>query len=588
VFPTPYSSPSDAEPGANADEGSRAPLAFAPSQVLVDHRPDGSTVVRSTEALRVAPSTLFAWLDRWAAERPDRAFVTEPRPEGQRTALTYAEAAAAVGQLATVLDARGIGHGDRVMITAPNSIEHLLWALAAMRCGAIYVPIAPHYVGPARDRAKLEGLLVRLQPRLVVCADREQLSRLPAGWQASTLQDLGESTGAGGSLGPPPVAGDVAKILLTSGSTGAPKAVPYSHGQMTAAMVMTTQVWTFVEDDPPVVLDWLPWNHAFGGTANLHLVLCAGGSLHIDHSIPSAATMGRTLAQVELLRPNIFFAVPATLDLLNDHLAADREAARSFFGSVRAIFSAGAALSPPTFESLRALSREAGSEVTLLSGWGGTETGPGATLVHRLDAQPGWVGGPLPGVELKLLPQDGKQHIGVRGPNVFAGYWDDPEATDAAFDSEGFYATGDAGRLVDPVRPELGLVFDGRLGDDFKLANGTWINYAGVRERLLTTLGGAAADVVVGIPDAPRLVALVWVREGATLDEDALASVLSRYNRESARPSDRLLALRPLASPPTEEELSPKGQLRARQVRELRRAEFQDLLCEKPREVSRN
>jgi feruloyl-CoA synthase len=374
-----------------------------------------------------------------------------------------------------------------------------------------------------------------------------------------------------------PDSGDVAKILLTSGSTGLPKAVPYPHRLMTTAMTMTLQVWPFAVEEPPVLLDWLPWNHAFGGTANLHLVLACGGTLHIDEGGPTAEGLALTLADVPRLRPNMFFAVPATLDLLRARLESNHAQALEFFSSVRVVFSAGAALSADTFHALRSLSEDCGNPVAILSGWGSTETGPGASMLHIADAGPGWIGTPLPGVDIKLNPEGSKYHACVRGPNVFPGYWG---ATDdkAVFDSEGYYRTGDAACLVDPDRPELGLRFDGRLADDFKLSNGTWVDYARVRADLLTLLNGSVVDLVIGIPDSPCLVALAWTADGEPLAPTLVEEVLKRYNAQVARPSDQVRALGTLVDPPSAREVSPKGQLRSAEVRRSRKAEFLSLL----------
>ncbi|WP_199435241.1 AMP-binding protein [Qaidamihabitans albus] len=538
---------------------------------------DGARVMRSRIPLGGVPDTIFSWLDRWAAERPDAAFVTEPVPKAQRRVLTYAAARAEVERLASDLALRGVAPGDRVVLAVPNSIRHLLWGLAVMRRGAVYVPMAPQYIGPGHDQDKLLGLLDMLDPALVVCPPG-RCPAVPARWASADLASLDASAGAASSVAVPPVPGPdaIAKILLTSGSTGLPKPVPYPHRLMTAAMVMTLQVWTFVHDEPPVLLDWLPWNHAFGGTANLHLVLASGGTLHIDAGGPSPSGVEATLADVAVLRPNLFFAVPATLDLVRQRLE-DDERSRTFFSSVRMIFSAGAALSADTYDALKRLADRCGYPVVITSGWGGTETGPGATLLQVTDGGPGWIGTPLPGVEVKLSPEAGKFHSLVRGPNVFSGYWG-PASRPDAFDTEGFYRTGDAVCLVDPARPELGLRFDGRLADDFKLANGTWVDYARVRTGFLEALEGRVVDLVVGLPDGPALAALAWTADGEPLPTSSVDEALARYNAAAPRPSERIVALGTLRTPPTAEEVGSKGQLRPTEVRRARRGEFDALL----------
>ncbi len=558
--------------------------------VEIEHRADGSMVLRSRAALDEAPHTIFEWLDRWAKIRPDRAFVTEPVPDAGRRVLTYADARREVERRAAHLVRRGVATGERVFLAARNSISHLLWGLAIMRAGAIYVPMAPQYVGPGHDRVKLRGLLTLLSPALVVCPTGPATSAVPSPWPATTLDALDDEVkdvpATAGPCPPVPDRDAVAKILLTSGSTGLPKPVPYSHRQMTTAMTMTLQVWPFAVADPPVLLDWLPWNHAFGGTANLHLVLACGGTLHIDAGGPTRAGLDTTLADVARVRPNLFFAVPAALDLLRVRLESDPECAAGFFSTIRMIFSAGAALSADTFHALRSLAEASNNPVVILSGWGSTETGPGATTLHIAGGGPGWIGTPLPGVEIKLSPEGGKHHASVRGPNVFAGYWGaaDPGA---AFDEEGYYRTGDAVRLVDPGRPELGLRFDGRLADDFKLANGTWVDYARVRAELLALFDGHVADLVIGLPDGPRLAGLAWTANGEPLPDPLVADVLDRYNARATRPSDRVHALGTFATPPSPQEISPKGQLRPAEVHRSRRAEFDVLFDTMMKRTSR-
>lgn len=559
-------------------------LRLAPARVAVDYLPDGSTLLTASAPLQQPPATLFTWLDHWADHWADvgaeRTWVTEVGPDGERTALGYRDARDTAQRLAAYLSSSGLRPGDRVVIALGNSIEHLLWSLAVMRAGAIYAALPPQYVGPHHDEAKLEALMTRVDPFVAICSDETQAARFPSGVPTRTSAWLLQEAENAPTSPPPtqPTTDSLAKLVFTSGSSGEPKVVPYRHGQMTAEITMTRQCWPFLDDQAPVLLDWLPWNHSFGGTVSLYLVLASGGTLHIDDGGPTPAGVRRTLEQVGALAPTIHFAVPSTLALIQAELAAHPELAACFFRSVRAIFTAGAALHASTFEALEQLARDAGHQVTMLSGWGNTEAGPGATIVHAPDARPGWIGLPMPGVQIKLVPEAGKLHLTVRGPNVFTGYWRDDAATEAAFDADGFFRTGDAGRLVDCDRPDRGLTFDGRIGDDFKLANGTWINYAQVRERLLGALAGQAADVVIGLPDATALVALVWPAEGARLDDSALQAALDRHNAACHRPSDRLCALAVLTSPPDGDEITPKNQLRPRHVREHRPLEFQALL----------
>ena len=335
--------------------------------------------------------------------------------------------------------------------------------------------------------------------------------------------------GAGGSLawrelltgpvGPPagralaPVSPDtVAKLLFTSGLTGEPKAVVTSQRMLCANQQSMSQVWPFLAEQPPVLLDWLPWSHTFGGSHNVGMVLHHGGSLYIDDGRPAPGLLDRTLRNLRDVAPTVYFNVPAGYSLLVPRLTADPALARLFFRDLRVVFYAAAALPQQIWDDLLALAGSAaGHPVAVTTSWGTTETAPAATSAHFRSGQSDCIGVPLPGVELKLAPADGKHEIRVRGANVTPGYYRRPDLTEAAFDDEGFYRTGDAGELIDPAAPDRGLRFAGRIAEDFKLGTGTWVNVAAVKSALLSACGGVLQDCVVTGHDRGYVAALSWL-----------------------------------------------------------------------------
>lgn len=547
---------------------------FTPPSVECRREPDGSVVLRSRVPLGRATPTILHWLRQYAAASPDTALLTVATDAGRRS-WTYAEAWEDVTRVAAALAARGVRAGHRVVVLGANSIEHLTVGLATMLAGGVAVPVAPQYAGPDAERDKLAGLLEMLEPALVWVETAAQAAVVTAAAVAHPPQVLvgraavtalartiDDTTARPRPEDLDPAA--PAKILLTSGSTGRPKPVAYSQTMMTTNLRMTFDVWPFLEDHPPVLVDWLPWNHAFGGNANLNLVLSRGGTLHVDEAGGRPERIRTTIANLRRFRPTFHGAVPAGFAALLPALEADAEFRGAFFSRLDVLFSAGAAMHPDVFRRLSALSAGVrGVPVPIVTGWGSTEVGPGATMVHARGVGPDCIGTPLPGVEIALRPVAGKHELLVRGPCVAAGYWRHPEQSRAAFTPDGWYRSGDAGELVDPAAPERGLRFAGRIADDFKLANGTWVDSSGIRASLLSRGGGRLRDVLVVGADRPASCVLVWPdnRVAEPFEEEDLRVLLSDHNREQARPSTRLLDGALLAPEPQGDEVSSKGQL---------------------------
>lgn len=540
------------------------PARFAEADVELLRLPDGVTELRSRLRPSDAPATTLHWLRQWAHSTPSATLLTEVAG-GVRVTLDYETAWARVVLAARALIAGGIGRGDRVAVIAQNSVDSFVTGHAVMLAGAVWVPIAPQYLGSGADPERIAAVLEVIDPALVVVPDTALHSGVPAGYrvEASSVADHASSPGRGTDsqdgiclLGRCR-AGDPAKLLLTSGSTGTPKAVIYTHRMLVSNVRATVDVWPFVSDHPPVLVDWLPWNHAFGGNANLNMVLLGGGTVHIDDAHGRPDALPRTIAAIREFSPTFHAAVPSTFQALIPVLESDAEFRTALFGRCDALFSAGAAMPVATFRRLRELSRTVReTPVPVLTGWGSTEVGPGATIVHTRDSEPGWVGSPLPGVAIRLVPVGDKLELRVRSSSVTPGYWGEPDRTAAVFDDDGFYRSGDAGRLVDPAHPELGLRFDGRIADDFKLANGSWVNVDRLRSSLLALAGNGVRDVVVAGPDRSHLVALFWATEGSAIDA---AAVLAAHNAGTSGQTNVVVAGTVLGADPDPDLLSPKG-----------------------------
>jgi feruloyl-CoA synthase len=541
---------------------------FPTPQVNARFLPGGEIRLASRIPASPRARTILDWLVRWAAQTPDAPFITEWVSEGaQRRPLSYGQAWHDSGRIAAGLLALQLRPGDRLIVLAPNGIGHMKIALAALRAGIVYVPIAPQYAAFGADAAKFAGVVEMIRPAAVYC---DAVESVPLAVGASRLIEgeagLDELVARNTDRADPDIAAldpqAPAKLLLTSGSTGTPKPVPYSHALMTDNLQATVDVWPFVTRGKPVLVDWLPWNHAFGGSNNVHLVLSQGGTLHVDESRGRPEAHARCLKNLRDLRPTFHGAVPAGWSALLPTIEADGSFREAFFGRLDAMFSAGAAMSADLFDRLsRASALVRGRPIPILTGWGATETGPGATLVHECDVWPGWIGTPVPGAEIRLVPHGDKYELRVRGPSVMPGYWERPDLTAKVFDEEGFYRTGDAGKLVDPNNPDLGLSFDGRLADDFKLANGSWVNVSRLRLELLRRADGALYDIVIVGADRPCVAALCWVAEPTVLDD-----LFAAHNLEHRSQTTRIGAFAALSPPPCAEtgELTAKGEINRR------------------------
>jgi feruloyl-CoA synthase len=506
---------------------------LAPPSAVREDRGDGSFVLRSPEALRPHVRCVGEWLEHWARETPEAPALAERGGGAGWRMLSWGEVRREVGQLAQGLLDLDLPPGAPVVVLSDNSVDHALLALAAMQVGRPACTVSSAYSRLGPDFSKIRGILQKLRPGLVYAADAAVYGAALRAADVDAVVVLGrgaeELPGARSldSLRKPETPDvmrafaairpeDHAKYLLTSGSTGHPKVVINSHRMLCANQQMIAQAWRFLEHEKPVLLDWLPWSHTFGGNHNFNLVLSHGGTLYIDDGRPMPGLLLSTLRNLRDVRANIHFNVPRGIDMLLPHLEKDEALARQFFGGLRAIFYAGAALTPSSWQRLQAVAAKVRDEpLWLTTSWGSTETAPAITSAHwRLDGA-GCIGGPLPGAEIKFVPNGQKLELRVRSPAVFPGYRDEPELTAAAFDEEGFYRIGDAGKLVDEAHPEKGVLFDGRVAEDFKLSSGTWVSVGTLRVKLVSALAPMVADAVITGHDRSAVGALLFLTPAA-------------------------------------------------------------------------
>jgi feruloyl-CoA synthase len=587
---------------------------FARPDIELVERAGGTLVMRSRQALRPAARCVGDWLERWGRETPDALFLAERDGAGLWRRVGYGEALAAARAIGEALLTRGLSAERPVLILSENGIDHALLTLGALHGGIPVVPVSTAYSRISQDFAKLRAIAGAVRPGLVYARDGAVYAKAieaigfaeaelvfsvnPVAGRATTAFDellrappAGRLDRAFAAIGPE----TVAKILFTSGSTGVPKGVVNTQLMLCSNQMMIEQIWPFVTHRKPVIVDWLPWNHTFGANHNFNLVLAQGGELWIDEGKPAPGLIERTAANLREVSPTISFNVPRGYAILLDLLERDEALRKSFFRELQLIFYAGAALPQSLWERIERLAvATRGEKIPFVSSWGLTETAPLAVAVHFPIDRAGIVGVPPPGVELKLVPDAGKLEMRVRGPNVSPGYWRRPDATAAAFDEEGFLRTGDAARLFDPADPNKGVVFDGRLAENFKLMSGTWVNVGELRVAAIAACAPLIEDAVVtghdrdevGLLAFPSLagcrsLCLHLPATAATQEliadaavREALAAGLRRLNEKAGGTSHRIGRALLLAEPPSIDanEITDKGYLNQRAVLERRAA----------------
>jgi len=497
------------------------PIDFLSRDVSVEKRSDGTILLQSNHKLKAYERHIPALLAKWAAEAPDRIWLAQRKgPSRDWVKVTYGEARKQVDAVTQALLDRGFGPDKAVMILSSNSIEFALLTMAAMQARAPVAPVSPAYSVMSRDHAKLKYVFDLIRPGMVfvqngeiysgalesldldgvllVHVDKAPPQRQSLPWSELVATQPTDAVAKSVAAIEPRTVG---KFLFTSGSTGMPKAVINTQEMMCANVAMGQMARTRPANAPsPVHLDWLPWNHTMGGNATFQGNLAEGGTTWIDDGKPLPGLFEETLRNLREVSPTSFANVPAGYAMLATALEKDDGLAKKFFKNLNSLAYGGATLPDDLYERMEALAvKHTGYRVPFTTGWGSTETAPTATSVHWASERVGLIGLPYPGVQLKLVPtgEEGRYELRLKSVIVTPGYYKQPELTAKMFDEEGFYMIGDAGRFVDPEDPNQGLIFDGRVVEDFKLLSGTFVLVGTLRTTAIAAATPVLQDAVV-------------------------------------------------------------------------------------------
>lgn len=608
--------------GIGASTGVRR-VRMRTSGATLHHREGGVSLIEPDEALRSYPKVLTDRIAHWARVSPAKICIAKRGADQQWRTLTYAQVHDSVRRIGQALLDRGLSAERPVAILSDNDLEHFLLTYAGQHVGIPAAPLSPAYSLVSRDFGKLRHCLEILTPGLVFVSHGGHYGRAieaavekdvevvamaaPPARRNATLFSALHATepthdveAAHERIDPD----SAAKFLFTSGSTAMPKGVTNTHRMICSNQQMIAQVFGFLEDDPPVIVDWLPWNHTFGGNHDVGIALYNGGTFYIDDGKPGPG-IEKTVRNLREISTTVYFNVPKGYEDLLPFLRADRGLRESFFRRLGLMFYAGAGLSQPVWDAYRVLAAETcGERVIMATGLGSTETSPMSIQTSWETDRAGTIGLPVPGVELKLAPHGAKLEARVRGPNITPGYWRQPQLTGKIFDEEGFYKFGDAVRFIDPNDINKGLLFDGRLNEDFKLANGTWVSVGPLRARFLGHFAPLVRDVVIAGHDRSFLAALIFpdFDACATLCVDSPASApvaailrndavrgefqsrLEGFAAESTGSSNRIVRAILCEEPPSLDagEITDKGSFNQRNVLERRAALVEQMYMSEP------
>ena len=591
---------------------------FAPAQVDIEHVPGGGLILRSPMPLEPYAANLCSYLLEWAEQAPGRTFIAERTAAGEWRHLSYTDALTSTRALAQGLIDLGVSSAHPLMILSENSIDNALLQLAAMFVGLPVAPVSPAYSLMSQDFGKLMHVFDLLQPKAVFAADADVYSNAlsalntqgvsvvvkrnaPEEIDATPIDQLLATRAtdavdaAYSHVGPD----TIAKILFTSGSTGLPKGVINTHRMMCSNQQAMAQVWPFITQRPPVLVDWLPWNHTFGGNHNFNMILRNGGSLYIDSGKPAPGLIEASIENLRDIAPTVYFNVPRGFQMLAPFLEKDPGLRDHFFSNLDTIFYAAAALPQDLWERIENLSLAAiGEKIAMTSAWGLTESAPLATSIHFPATGAGVIGLPVPGTELKMLPNSGKMELRLRGPCMTPGYFKRDDLTKESYDDDGFYRTGDAGKFVDPDDPAKGILFDGRVAEDFKLLTGSWVSTGMIRVAAISACAEVIQDAVVtghdrdeiGLLIIPNVVGMANI---ANLNSDAplsdlldndtarqtLCDSLAAHNSQNPASSTRIARVVFLKEPLDIDagEITDKGYVNQRAVLERRHALVEQL-----------
>lgn len=522
---------------------------FGPTATQKHSFADGTILFKSKQELGKFPEKLTEKLVFWAEKTPNKTFIAKRKQDGLWDHLSYSQTLKYVKNIGQFLLDCGVSVERPIMILSENSLEHALLALAALHVGVPFSAIAPAYSLVSNDFGKLRHTLTMMTPKLVfaqngkVYAGALQLtaelfpdatlliSELPLEniqtilfENIKNIQSGFEVEDAHAKISPE----TVAKILFTSGSTGLPKGVINTHKMICANLQQITQVFPFMEDEPPVFIDWLPWNHTFGGNHNFGLTLYNNGTLYIDDGKPTPKGIETTVQNLREISPTAYFNVPKGFEELIPYLEKEPELRNKFFSKLNIIFYAGASLAQPVWNKLEELAQETiGKKIPIITGLGCTESGPSAMFANWGGSFSGLLGVPVAGLTVKLRPDGDKLEALYQGPNVTPGYWRQPTATENAFDEEGFYKTGDAVKFVDENYPDKGLIFDGRIAEDFKLSTGTWVNVGVLKAKLVSATAPIVQDAVIVGLDRDFITTILFLNADACRKLANLASNIS-------------------------------------------------------------
>ena len=578
--------------------------------VDVEQSRSGAIYICPLEPLPDYPVRLTDRLDHWAAAAPDRIFLAQRAGADWRT-FSYAEFRSSARAIAESLLSFGLSAETPVAILSGNDIEHALLAVASMYAGVPYSPISPAYSLLSSDFGKLRHIARLLTPGLVFASDGTAFRRaidavipktVPVVVNANRLAERSSHlfselrasrTTKGVDDAQARISADsAAKILFTSGSAGIPKGVINTHRMLCSNQEMLRAVYRCFAEEPPVICDWLPWSHTFGGNHNFGIALYNGGSLYIDDGKPIPGAFEATIKNLREISPTVYFNVPKGYEMLVRKLREDAQLRETFFRRLKMNFYAAASLPQHIWDELDEVSVQAcGERIRMLTGLGMTETAPFAISASTSTGKAGFIGLPVPGVQVKLAPVGGKLEVRYRGPNVTPGFWRQPDLTRAAFDDEGFFRSGDAARFYDPSSPNAGLVFDGRLTEDFKLSSGTWVSVGPLRARLIAHFCPYVKDVVIAGHDRDEVTALIFpdwdacgrLRSSAEGGDDPLrrrfTSLLKSFAEMSSGSSSRIERAVIIEDAPSLDagEVTDKGSINQRAVLANRAGIVEDL-----------
>ena len=567
---------------------------FGPTAVVSSRRPDGAILLRAAEPLGPYATKMTERFEQWAARFPERVLLAQ-RKQGEWRKLGYREARERARRIAAALLARKLSAERPLAVLSGNDLEHALLLLAAMYAGVPIVPVSPAYSLISTDFAQLRHVMRLATPGLVYAADEKLYASavaaaVPGGTEVvfgsdfpllEKQPDPREVERAHAAVGPD----TIVKFLFTSGSTGTPKAVINTQRMWCSNQQMVLQVLAWLRDEPPVMVDWAPWHHTAGGNKDLGLVLHNGGTLYIDEGKPLPGAIETTVRNLKEVAPNWYFNVPKGYEMLLPFLKADAQLRRNFFSRVKALWFAGAGVSQHVFDEYKRLSVEAcGEQVLFLTGLGSTETAP-HTLGRVWDTEDASnMGVPTPGTDLKLVPLEGKYEARLKGPHITPGYWREPELTRAAFDEEGYYRLGDAFVFADKENPDAGLLFRGRISEDFKLATGTWVHVGALRAAFIQHFAPHVRDVVIAGDRRNEPAALVFVAE--KIDREDFRQKLKAFAAKSTGSSNCIRRALLLEEPPSLDagEMTDKGSINQRAVLQRRAALVEQLYRDPPGE----